>query len=411
MISDDAGASKGHESKTKNSDRYTLPLALPDQVSDVSNESTDAPTSAWREFKVKSGDSLAGIFTKAGLSATDLHNLLSQDRRVKKQLTRLIPGQTFKLNVSDEGRLNELVFQQNDTSYIKAKYDGGHYVFDYDQRDYDRRATYAKGIIKSSLFEAAKDAGLSENLTMDLAYIFGWDVDFVLDIREGDSFNVVYEELYLDGKKVADGNILAAEFVNQGRSIKAVRYETPRGYASYYTPEGRSMRKAFLRTPVDFTRISSRFGKRHHPILNTMRSHKGVDYAAPRGTPVKASGDGKIIWRGRKGGYGKTVVIDHGNGYSTLYAHMNSYSRKFRSGSRVKQGDVIGFVGSTGRATGPHLHYEFRVHGSHRNPLTVKLPTAAPVNKKYLADFQTETRSWLAQLDLISATSVAFLSL
>jgi murein DD-endopeptidase MepM/ murein hydrolase activator NlpD len=242
---------------------------------------------------------------------------------------------------------------------------------------------------------------------MELAGIFGWDIDFALDIREGDEFRLVYEEQFLDGEKIRNGNILAAEFVNRGHSYRAVRYQAKNGRADYYTPTGQNMRKAFLRSPVDFRRISSRFGKRHHPVLNRMRMHKGVDYAAARGTPIRATGDGKIIYRGRKGGYGKTVIIRHGSKYSTLYAHMSSYNRKVRHGSRVKQGQIIGYVGATGRATGPHLHYEFRVHGAHRNPLTVKLPSAASIDKKLKSDFLQQTRGLIAQLDGLQRVDVA----
>ena len=217
---------------------------------------------------------------------------------------------------------------------------------------------------------------------MELANIFGWDIDFALDIRAGDHFTVIYEERFLNGEKIGNGPILAAEFVNQGRSYKAIRYSDAGNRSDYYSPTGLSMRKAFLRTPVDFRRISSRFGKRKHPILNRMRMHTGVDYAASRGTPIRAAGDGKVIHKGRKGGYGRTVIIQHGGRYSTLYAHMNSYRRGVYTGKRVKQGQIIGYVGSSGRATGPHLHYEFRVNGVHRNPLTVKLPSAKPINSK-----------------------------
>jgi murein DD-endopeptidase MepM/ murein hydrolase activator NlpD len=395
----------------KASEHYNIELALPDYQAKQVNLNEEKQSDDWQSFTVKNGDNLAMIFDRAGLSPRQLHNLLSLNKNAKKTLTRVKPGQEFKLRINAAGELDELVYQQSETHAFKAKREGEVYIFNSNERQYEHRATYAKGVIDSSLFESAKDAGLSENLTMDLAYIFGWDVDFALDIREGDRFTVVYEELFLDGKKVGDGNILSAEFVNQGHSYKAVRYEDPKGNASYYTPEGRSMRKAFLRTPVSLARISSRFGKRHHPTLKRTKQHKGVDYAAPRGTPIKATGDGKIVWRGRKGGYGKTIVLDHGNNYTTLYAHMNNYSRKFRSGSRVKQGDIIGFIGSTGRSTGPHLHYEFRVSGHHRNPLTVKLPKASPVNKKHREDFELKARSWLVQLDLASQSNIAMLDL
>ena len=219
---------------------------------------------------------------------------------------------------------------------------------------------------------------------------------------------MLYEELYLDGERIGTGDILAAEFTNKGKIYQAVRYTDQQGHTDYYSPDGHSMRKTFLRSPVAFSRISSRFSTgRKHPILNRIRAHKGVDYAAARGTPVKATGNGKIILRGKKGGYGKTVVIKHGSNYSTLYAHLNSYARGLRNGSRVQQGKIIGYVGSTGLATGPHLHYEFLVNGVHRNPLTVKLPDAAPLPKKYRQDFKLATENLLAQLELAKTRTIA----
>ncbi len=243
---------------------------------------------------------------------------------------------------------------------------------------------------------------------MELANIFGWDIDFALEIRAGDQFTVVYQEDYLDGRKLRDGPILAAEFVNQGRTYRAVRYVDKNGHADYFTPDGKSVRKAFLRTPVKIARISSRFNlRRKHPILNRIRAHKGVDYAAPKGTPIRASGDGRISYRGRKGGYGKTVIIEHGGGISTLYGHMSRYARKKRTGTRVKQGDIIGYIGKTGLASGNHLHYEFRVNGVHRNPLTVKLPAAKPIARNLKADFERQIQPLIAQLDALSRTMLA----
>jgi murein DD-endopeptidase MepM/ murein hydrolase activator NlpD len=272
----------------------------------------------------------------------------------------------------------------------------------------DKRMAYATATIDDSLFLAGRKAGLSDALIMELAGIFGWDIDFALDIRNGDSFIVVYEENYLNGEKISDGKILAAEFINQNTPHRALRYTDASGNTEYYSEDGKNMRKAFLRTPVDFRRISSRFNlRRKHPILNRIRAHKGVDYSAGRGTPVRATGNGKIIHRGRKGGYGKTIVIRHGSKYSTLYAHLNGYKRGLRNGSKVKQGQIIGYVGSTGLATGPHLHYEFRVNGVHRNPLTVKLPSAKNLAKKFRPDFTQQTSQYVAQLDSLKRTLLA----
>ncbi|MCK4675759.1 MAG: peptidoglycan DD-metalloendopeptidase family protein, partial [Gammaproteobacteria bacterium] len=250
---------------------------------------------------------------------------------------------------------------------------------------------------------AGESAGISDNIIMELANIFGWDIDFALDIRKGDNFTVLYEELYRDGEKISDGKILAADFINDGKIYRAVRYKNPQTSESeYYTPDGKSMRKAFIRSPVHFSRISSGFNlKRKHPILLNKRPHRGVDYAAKSGTPIYAAGDGKVIFKGKKGGYGKVMILKHGSKYSSLYAHLKTYNRKLRVGSRVKQGQTIAYVGSTGLATGPHLHYEFRVNGVHRNPLTVRLPASNPVPKRYMDDFDLVTAPVIAQLDLV----------
>jgi len=275
-------------------------------------------------------------------------------------------------------------------------------------RDFDIQTQSAHSIIQDSLFLSGQRAGLSDSIIMQLANIFGWDIDFALDIRSGDRFSVIYEEKYLDGVKVKDGEIIVAEFVNSGKSFRAIRYTDSQNKTDYYSDSGRSMRKPFLRTPVDFARISSRFNlTRKHPILNTIRAHKGVDYAAATGTPIMAAGDGKVIFRGSKGGYGSTIIIQHGSQYSTLYAHMHKYANRTQKGARVKQGQIIGYIGKSGLATGPHLHYEFLVNGVHRNPLTVKLPDAQPLPESELIRFHSKTQTQFAQLDQLNSTMIA----
>lgn len=262
------------------------------------------------------------------------------------------------------------------------------------------RIGFAEAIIDTSLFEAGQAVHLPPSLTLAMATIFGWDIDFALDVRDGDKFSVMYEQTFVDGTKVKDGEILAAEFINQGQVYRAIRHTDRRGRSEYFSPNGAPMRKAFLRTPVDFTRISSYFGKRVHPILNTLRDHKGVDYAADTGTPIKAAGEGAVEFRGVKGGYGNTLILAHGRGYSTLYGHMARFAKGIRAGSRVKQGQVVGYVGSSGLATGPHLHYELRVDGVHRNPLSVKMTERDRLEKNEMATFSAEARLLLAQLDM-----------
>ena len=362
------------------------------------NKEDTTPEHVWHDVKVRSGDSLAQLFKRNKLSPRELHRIMRLGKKTRA-LKNIQPGQLFKFRFDENQQLLEMVYQQNRFQSLRVKRAGDSYEASTLSRVAQKRKQHISGHINSSLFVDAKNAGMNAALIMELVSIFAWDIDFALDLRKGDNFSLLYEEHFLDGVKIKDGNILAAEFSNQGRIYRAIRYTDPKGRSNYYTPKGLSMRKAFLRTPVDFRRISSRFGKRKHPVLNRIRLHKGVDYTAPRGTPVKASGDGKIIFRGRKGGYGKAIIIRHGGRYSTLYAHLNNYRRDLYSGKFVKQGQTIGYVGSTGRATGPHLHYEFRINGVHRNPLTVRLPNAAPINKTYKPAFKKHASSLLAQLE------------
>ncbi len=367
------------------------------------------PPGEWRTATVKSGDSLSLLFARNDLSPQELYKV-TQNEVAAKRLKRLYPGDEIKLRI-DADRLTELSYEFDLGRSLHMLRDEDGFQAEIIQRPLEHRTAQATGVINDSLFLSAQAAGLSDKLTMELAGIFGWDIDFALDIRKGDKFAVIYEEVFLDGEKVRDGDIIAATFVNRDTPFQAIRYTDVSGHTDYYSPDGRRMRKAFLRTPVEFSRISSGFSLgRKHPILNTIRAHKGVDYAAPRGTPVKATGDGKIIHRGRKGGYGSTVIIQHGSSYSTLYAHLSNYARGFRTGARVKQGQIIGYVGSSGLATGPHLHYEFRINGVHRNPLTVKLPDVQPLPRQYMAGFQSHATPLLASLDLLGQTNVALAS-
>ncbi len=390
--------------------RLSFELTLPElqaQQKIIDDINHDTPKQ-WREFKVKSGDSLAKLFKRAGIKPQQLDEMMKSGKAVK-QLTRIYPKDTLRILTDNKSNLLGLRYEIDHESYLMVERKNGVLEANTFKHDIETRTAHASGIIDSSLFLAAQEAGISQNLIMELAGIFGWDIDFVLDIRKGDNFTVVYEELFRNGEKIKDGNILTAEFVNQGKTYQAVRYTNPENNrAEYFTPDGKSMRKAFLRSPVNFTRISSGFTtRRYHPILHKFRSHKGTDYAAKRGTPILASGDGKVIFKGRKGGYGRAIIVQHGTKYSTLYGHLNGYKRGLRVGSKVKQGQTIGFLGSSGLASGPHLHYEFRVNGVHRNPLTVKLPIAKPVPKRYLADFELMTTPMLAQLKLLTRTQVA----
>ncbi len=352
----------------------------------------------WETTTVKSGDNLSLIFQRAGLSDTSLYELISSNEAAKA-LTRLYPGQKIDFHIVDN-KLEGLRYQKNRLSSVEFRRTENGFTDASNTVTPDVHTAYREATIVNSLFLAGTNAGMEESLIMELASIFGWDIDFALDIRANDSFKVLYEEHFLNGEKLRNGPILAAEFTNQGSTFRAVRYTNSEGESNYYTPEGKSMRKAFLRTPVDFARISSHFDlQRKHPILNKIRAHKGTDYAAPAGTPIKAAGDGRVVLAGTKGGYGRTVIIQHGQSYKTLYAHMKSYGKGVRTGSRVRQGQIIGYVGSSGLATGPHLHYEFYLNGAVRNPVRVPLPQAKSIAKEELENFKLQTKPIVAQLD------------
>lgn len=386
-------------------------------TSDAGANSTDDATRSatdnqeedveWRTLKVGSGDSLARLFNRAGLSARDVHDVLGAHERAD-QLRRLHPGDVIELKLSDNGELLALRYELSGNEILRIEQQASGYQGELLANELERRVEHGSAVIRRSLFDAGGRVGLSDSLLLDLADIFRWDIDFALDIRRGDAFTVIYEAFYRDGEKVRNGEILAAEFVNRGQAHRAVRYSNDAQQAEYYDPQGRSMRKAFLRTPVDFTRVSSGFDpNRMHPTLGERRAHMGTDYAAPPGTPIKATGDGRVIHRGWKSGYGRTIVLKHGGRYTTLYAHMSSYPSGLNAGDHVSQGQVIGYVGSSGRSTGPHLHYEFRVNGQHRNPRTVDLPDAQPIPERLRADFEAQTQSRLAELGIYSRFRLA----
>ncbi|MGI9228706.1 MAG: OapA family protein [Gammaproteobacteria bacterium] len=352
----------------------------------------------WHEIKIKKGDSLSLIFARYRLSHTDLHAITSLNRDTRR-LRWLLPGQKLSFTRLD-GKLQQLKYEPDFTTSLIISRVGNKFTSELQITELTTLVKQAKGVIHESLFIAGQRAGLTDKLIMELADIYGWDIDFVLDIRKGDSFMVVYEEKYKDDTKVHDGPILAAEFVNRGKRVRAIRYRNKAGRYDYYTPEGMSLRKTFLRAPLDFTRISSRFSLgRRHPVLNTIRAHKGVDYAAPTGTPIRATADGIVHLAGRKGGYGRTIILRHGGNYSTLYAHLSRYRKGLRRGKQVLQGQIIGYVGRSGLATGPHLHYEFRFNGKHRNPLTVKLPRANSVAAAEMQSFRQAGADLLPLLD------------
>lgn len=362
-----------------------------------------APTFDKLVLNVASGDTMEKLFRKNNLNIGHLLSI-AELAEAKQRFRRIKPGDIFEIT-HDNGEVISLYSELDLTSALRIDRQESGFAAEIIERPIEIRKRMAHGVIDSSLFESATTAGLSDKVVMNIAGIFAWDVDFVLDIRQGDDYYVQYEQIWQDGEFVADGEIIAAEFNNNGRTIQAIRFIDDNQRSDYFTPTGNSVRKAFIRAPVDFTRISSNFNpNRRHPILNKIRAHRGVDYAAPRGTPIKASGDGKVIFRGTKSGYGKTVILQHGGNITTLYAHMSSFVVKVGVGSRVRQGQTIGFVGKTGLATANHLHYEYRLNGVHRNPRTVDLPDAEPIEERYREKFMATAAPILEELEQFKST-------
>lgn len=370
----------------------------------------DTDDSRWNTITVKAGDSLTSIFRHLALSPKDVFAVVHADDESSKGLTQLYPGEKIGLRLNNMGNLLAVRrrLNQTETLTVSRATAGADFHVTLAKHPLERRIAHTSATIHESLYQAALSAGLDENLIMEFSRIFGWDIDFVHDIRDGDSFSLIYTQYYKDGELVRNGNILAAEFTNQGKRYRAVRYTDPSDRTGYFTPDGKNMRKAFLRMPVDFRRISSHFSKmRCHPILHVCRPHEGTDFAAATGTPIEAAGDGIVAFAGRKGGYGNAVILHHSHNYSTLYGHMQRIRKGIHAGVRVKQGQIIGYVGHTGLATGPHLHYEFRVNGVPKDVLKVRLPDAKPIDPRYFADFKAKALPRLAQLTVITRTQLA----
>lgn len=354
---------------------------------------------------IRAGDTLDQLFRKHDLDIGHLATIARLEE-AGKQFRRIKPGDVFEIT-HDDGQLVSIYSELDLTSALQVDREESGFRAAIVDRPIEIRKRMAHGVIENSLYESATAAGLSDKLVMNIAGIFAWDVDFVLDIRSGDNYYVQWEEIWQDGEFVTDGEVVVAEFNNDGRTYQAVRFVDDTGEADYFTPEGDSVRKAFLRSPVDF-RVSSSFNpRRRHPVLKTVRPHRGVDYAAPRGASIKASGDGKVIFRGVKSGYGNVVILQHGGNITTLYAHMSKFAASVRTGSRVRQGQTIGYVGKTGLVTGVHLHYEYRLNGVHRNPRTVELPQADPIAEKYRQTFLTAAGPILEELENFKNTQLA----
>lgn len=348
---------------------------------------------------VRPGDNLSSLFNQVGLSAQDLFRVINSSEQ-SSILNRLFPGNQLSFYIPEPGQLKRLeVFTSPLEGYVFTLTDSA-YNIEPVVRNANISQVMRHGSISDSLFLAGQQAGIPANVIMNMADIFGGVIDFLMDPRRGDEFSIFYEEKYLDGELVGFGEILAAQFVNQGREHLAIRYETVAGESSFFSPDGESMSKAFLKNPLDVFRISSNFNpNRMHPILNTIRAHRGTDYAAPTGTPVRATADGTVTWASRNGSYGKLIAIEHQGEFETKYAHLNDYAPSVRKGTKVRQGQVIGYVGATGGATGPHLHYEFLVRGVHKDPRTVldQLPQAIALDEAEMARFHEQTREVIRQ--------------
>jgi murein DD-endopeptidase MepM/ murein hydrolase activator NlpD len=347
----------------------------------------------WKNFEVKSGDNLSAIFSKVGLSDQDLFRVLNSSDEAKI-LNRLYPGYRLSFMIPQEGDLEKLrVLKSPLEGFLFTRNESSYYVEEILKKA-RVEPSFKVGTIADSLFMAGQKEQIPAVHIMQMANIFGGVIDFILDPRSGDQFSILYEEKFLDGEFIGNGEILATQFINQGEIFTAVRYTDKEGEVGFYNPEGESMRKAFLRNPLDVFRISSNFNpNRRHPILNTIRAHKGTDYAAPNGTPIRATSDGTVTRASRNGSFGNLVIVRHAGGFETKYAHLSKYARGAKRGARVKQGDIIGYVGSTGGATGPHLHYEFLMGGVHQNPRTIldKLPKAESIDPSETDRFRSQT--------------------
>jgi murein DD-endopeptidase MepM/ murein hydrolase activator NlpD len=362
--------------------------SLPEELIEISEayENQDSQVLTYQFHEVKNGENLSIIFEDFKVPLNTAYRIFRLDE--KKLLSKIRPGDKMRfaylgeniINIEiDKDPVNSLLINLSDVVSISEI-----------NKELELIQSFKSGIIKTSFYEAALDAEIPDSVIMDFAYIFGWDVDFVFDIREGDSFYLIYETPYSGGAKIKNGDIVAAEFINNGKIYKANRFYTSSNKKEFFDDEGNNLQKAFLRAPLDFAYISSHFNpNRMHPVLHTIRAHNGTDYAAKRGSPVRTTGNGTIKYAGRRNGCGNEIVIQHTNDYSTRYCHLDKFHSGIKKGKKVLQGETIGYVGSTGLATGPHLHYEFKIGDKHIDPIKLKLPSAEPIGNNLKSDFDT----------------------
>lgn len=371
----------------------TLALPLPPLALERQQQT---PGDSWQVLRVQRGQTLSNLFDQAGIPATVMHQVLEHPG-VREALTKLRPGAEIAFDLPLSGQLRTIRFDRDADNRVELALAGDKITETVSKRETSTRRVVASGEITSSLYAAARKAGLSPSAIATMTdEIFKYDIDFSKDLQPGDRFSVVLDETWREGEKVDTSKILAATFSSGGKTYSGFRFDR-NGKSEYFDASGRPLKKSFIRMPIPFARLSSSFGARKHPVLGKMRMHKGVDYAARTGTPIMAAGDARVQFAGTQRGYGNVVILDHGRGHTTLYGHMSRFG-KIKTGQRVAQGTVIGYVGSTGLATGPHLHYEFRVNGVHRNPLSVTMPPPEPLQGSELAAFRAQTAPALARI-------------
>lgn len=361
----------------------------------------------WREARIQRGDTIASLLNRLQVEDEAAVNFIRSAKHAKT-LYQLVPGRSVRAQTSEDGELIALRYIASDSTLLSVDRDGTGFKATEQAAPLDTRVAMKSGEIRSSLFGATDAAGVPDAIATQMAEAFSSDIDFHLDIRKGDRFTVLYETHFSQGEPIKTGRMLAAEYVNQGKVFRAIYFKDREGREGYFTPDGENLRKAYLRSPLEFSRITSGFSSaRLHPVLQTWRAHKGVDYGAPTGTRIRATADATVAVAGKQGGYGNVIILQHGGNISTVYGHLSAFSKGLRQGARVRQGDVIGYVGSTGMATGPHLHYEFRVAGVQRNPLTVPMPQAFPIATQYKNDFLATTHPLTAKLQMLRGLNLA----
>ncbi len=351
-----------------------------------------------KEVLIKRNDSLFTILNKLGVVQEDIIELVNSNK--SNLLSKIEVGDKIRIFVNEKGQLQKMLYVDDIRTGIKAEKEGETFLISKYESKIEKVKIFKHVVITDSMYVSGLKENIPDSVLMDLAYINGWDIDFTHDIRLGDSFSIIYEEVIIDGEKVIDGDILISEFNNRDKKFTAIRFDLDSKTSEYFNPEGENVKKAFLRSPVKLSYISSKYNlSRRHPVLHTIRAHRGVDYAANKGSPIRATGDGTITFAQYNGGCGNEIKIKHSEDYVTRYCHLERFNNRTKVGRKVKQGQTIGYVGSTGLATGPHLHYEFHVNGKHTDPLKVKFPNASPINSSQLSAYRERSEALIRQLN------------